>query len=77
MTFKICSNCHQMLTPGNCTVKVSKMGLWFHHNTCHGDSFMSVRYVEAMATQSADGDPLRALEAEYYTERLKEINNAH
>lgn len=35
---------------------------------------MSVRYVEMLAIQNAHGNPLTALEAEYFTERLREIN---
>ena len=54
-------------------IKITPLGLWFTHTYCHSTGFIALADVEDRATRPAQGNVFKALEIEWYQQRLKEL----
>lgn len=54
-------------------IKVNSLGMWFSCRACNSTAIITVKELRERAHAKADGDPFKALEAEYFAERFKEV----
>lgn len=77
MIFAKCS-CGKDVGPHNAhNVIVNGAGLWFTHSRedCHSTGLIRIKTVEARAAEKAEGNPIKALEIEYYQKLLNDLKN--